>query len=547
MAHDVFISYSSPDKPAADAACAALEAKGVRCWMAPRDIKPSQSWAAAIVEAIRGARIFLLVFSRHANESDQVQREVERAANSGKQLLTLRVEDVLPKAALEYYLNTPHWLDAITPPIDSHLGKLADACTSVLAWLDTGADVAVDDTPPIPPSEPSDVPPHAYLRATRRKWLIGALVVAVVAVLATGGGLLVHHVLSSTSGGELVLTAATDPGTEPFMPPAASPLPSTTQPPPTLSSRGDGGAIATQPLPGNRDGLYGGTINNAASDREQMISFLAANPPQAGAFVNTLNSDPTLYWSGGHPLTVGDIGTYLRELTPVVLRLDTRVTNHGYANSRTTALQTVLQAGTALLVDAHGVPRVRSLSGSPLTAPFALEGSPKLVGTAWPRFRSGALAEVEPATATITTFILVDIVSGQPFNRPAGTTGTDDTPHEQPIASPQARSPAPTTGHDDQASIAGTYMWHWLSMQCGPLDIIAAQHDTPTSVIVDGKALHIMGATGTLNADGSFSASGAGGILTIAGLFVNDGGTTVIHDGKWNQAACHATFTATKQ
>jgi hypothetical protein len=45
MAHDVFISYSSKDKPTADAACAILESKGIRCWIAPRDILPSADWA----------------------------------------------------------------------------------------------------------------------------------------------------------------------------------------------------------------------------------------------------------------------------------------------------------------------------------------------------------------------------------------------------------------------------------------------------------------------------------------------------------------------
>jgi hypothetical protein len=73
MAHDVFISHSHEDKPAADAACAALEARGIRCWIAPRDINPGQDWAASIVEAIRNAQIMLLVFSRHANQSPQVQ------------------------------------------------------------------------------------------------------------------------------------------------------------------------------------------------------------------------------------------------------------------------------------------------------------------------------------------------------------------------------------------------------------------------------------------------------------------------------------------
>jgi hypothetical protein len=41
LAHDVYISYSREDKWAADAACATLEAAGIRCWIAPRDILPS--------------------------------------------------------------------------------------------------------------------------------------------------------------------------------------------------------------------------------------------------------------------------------------------------------------------------------------------------------------------------------------------------------------------------------------------------------------------------------------------------------------------------
>ena len=38
MAHDVFVSYSHHDKAQADAVCATLEAKGIRCWIAPRDV-----------------------------------------------------------------------------------------------------------------------------------------------------------------------------------------------------------------------------------------------------------------------------------------------------------------------------------------------------------------------------------------------------------------------------------------------------------------------------------------------------------------------------
>src|SRR5205809_263073 len=77
--YDVFISYSSADKPIADAVCAALEAKRWRCWIAPRDVLAGSEWGGAIVQAIERSRLMVLVYSSHANQSQQVIREVERA------------------------------------------------------------------------------------------------------------------------------------------------------------------------------------------------------------------------------------------------------------------------------------------------------------------------------------------------------------------------------------------------------------------------------------------------------------------------------------
>jgi hypothetical protein len=63
LAHDVFISYSHIDKSAADAACATLEAVGIRCWIAPRDISPGAEWGETIIDAINSARVMVLIFS----------------------------------------------------------------------------------------------------------------------------------------------------------------------------------------------------------------------------------------------------------------------------------------------------------------------------------------------------------------------------------------------------------------------------------------------------------------------------------------------------
>jgi hypothetical protein len=145
MAHDVFVSYSSKDKPTADATCAKLEERGIRCWVAPRDILPGADWSASIIDAINGARVMVLVFSAHANASQQIKREVERAVNKGIPVIPLRIENVQPEKSLEYFISTPHWLDAFNPPLDQHLSYLADVIRHILDGKD------LPDKPPPPP------------------------------------------------------------------------------------------------------------------------------------------------------------------------------------------------------------------------------------------------------------------------------------------------------------------------------------------------------------------------------------------------------------
>ena len=140
MAHDVFISYSSKDKSVADAACALLEARGIRCWMAPRDILPGSEWGAAIINAIGAAKVMVLIYTSSSNASPQVRREVERAVARGLHVIPFRVEDVPMSPALEYFISTPHWLDALSPPLERHLDHLARIIKAVLDAQNAGVD-----------------------------------------------------------------------------------------------------------------------------------------------------------------------------------------------------------------------------------------------------------------------------------------------------------------------------------------------------------------------------------------------------------------------
>ena len=140
MAHDVFVSYSNKDKPVADAIVAVLENKGIRCWVAPRDITPGSSWGQAIINAIESCRFMVIILSGNSNRSKQVVREVERAVANDVIIIPFRIENIDPTGAMAYFLSTEHWLDAITPPLERHIEKLQ---TTLQLFMSGGGEAAL--------------------------------------------------------------------------------------------------------------------------------------------------------------------------------------------------------------------------------------------------------------------------------------------------------------------------------------------------------------------------------------------------------------------
>jgi hypothetical protein len=68
-----------------------------------------------------------------------------------------------------------------------------------------------------------------------------------------------------------------------------------------------------------------------------MVKFLQEDSERGAAFAAV---------EGITPAAISD---YMTALTPVTLRTDTAVTNHGFANGNVTPFQAVLQAGTAVM------------------------------------------------------------------------------------------------------------------------------------------------------------------------------------------------------
>jgi hypothetical protein len=231
--------------------------------------------------------------------------------------------------------------------------------------------------------------------------------------------------------GEVFLQAADKSGPDPFTPSTAKN--SSTAPVSPSPATASAQSNAVQGVDGGAPGLYGGSRNVSSCDVEQQIKYLQATPAKTQAF------------AGVEGIAPSQVPAYLRSLTPVQLRMDTRVTNHGYRNGTATNYQAVLQAGTAVMVDGHGVPRVRCACGNPLTQPVAQQGAFRQAGDAWPSYRPSNTVVITPAPQIINVFVIYDPHHKAWIGRHRGDTGHHDRPVKPPARpSPSVSGTTPT-------------------------------------------------------------------------------------------------------
>ncbi len=122
IAHDVFISYATSDKTIADAVCHALEAAGVRCWIAPRDIPPGADRREAIATAIGASRVVVVVFSSHANGPAQIM---------GRRAVAYLIDSAAGAGILALMASQ----DATLPPVVVLLLRVVEAAIACLVSL----------------------------------------------------------------------------------------------------------------------------------------------------------------------------------------------------------------------------------------------------------------------------------------------------------------------------------------------------------------------------------------------------------------------------
>ena len=122
-----FISHSAADFDFADELRSGLEERGLRCWIAPRDVRAGAEYPSEISYGINRSRALVLVLSAASNESPSIRREVELAVRAGKPVFPVRIEDVQPSPKLEFLISITQWIDAWEGQLAAHVQTLINA------------------------------------------------------------------------------------------------------------------------------------------------------------------------------------------------------------------------------------------------------------------------------------------------------------------------------------------------------------------------------------------------------------------------------------
>ncbi|GAA4910118.1 Hsp70 protein [Actinomycetospora succinea] len=222
------------------------------------------------------------------------------------------------------------------------------------------------------------------------RWLIAAAAV-VLALVVAGLAVVVLVAGPPAAASETTLEPVNTAQANPFLPQAGG-----TDTPGVASPD-----AAAGPVGGHTPGLFGGSGSNTCQ-RDGIADFLAGHPDVGAA------------WAQAEGIEPSQIGDFLAHLSPVVLRADTAVTNHGYADGHLTSRAAILQSGTAVLVDGYGTPRVKCYCGNPLSEP-PRDLSMRFIGTAWPTFVQSNVVVVRPAPVLLDDLTVVDVATNDVY------------------------------------------------------------------------------------------------------------------------------------
>lgn len=129
-----FISYSSKNQQTADSVRLLLIDNGISCWMAPYDIPAGSKYAEVINDALEKCSCLVLLLTNAAQESQFVEREVERAITYNKTIIPVQLENVTLNSGFRFYIGNSQII--AVPSIDNYTDEIQKVVSSIRRCLE---------------------------------------------------------------------------------------------------------------------------------------------------------------------------------------------------------------------------------------------------------------------------------------------------------------------------------------------------------------------------------------------------------------------------
>ena len=126
---EIFISYSRLDRETVDRLIEELARRGFDVWVDRKDIAGGSDWRAAISQAVRSCRAFLVVLSCNSADSKKVVQELSLADQHGRQIIPLRLDACEIPADMELQLSTLQWINFTDRSFNEAVDQIESALT----------------------------------------------------------------------------------------------------------------------------------------------------------------------------------------------------------------------------------------------------------------------------------------------------------------------------------------------------------------------------------------------------------------------------------
>lgn len=105
MKYDVFVSYKSEEIDIAMPMVTQLEKRGVKCWIAPRDIPVSLSYAKIAPRMAGSTDALILILTKASQDSPHVTAEVNKAFGGKHAIFPYQIGDFELSEEMAYFLS----------------------------------------------------------------------------------------------------------------------------------------------------------------------------------------------------------------------------------------------------------------------------------------------------------------------------------------------------------------------------------------------------------------------------------------------------------